>query len=171
MSGTPRAVAYRSGVLFVATTHKTAPDVEVDGSWKTAGRSSDQIRGYASSLALRAGDPESFVPSYFADGVLTPLRPSQIYLSGYGSLTRATVVGAFSLESRSCVELFAFYEPGALEDKGLEIAAFGVDSEGFSFSYEVAYRGDPAVITVIAPINADGTLAGLGRVDWSEPRS
>jgi hypothetical protein len=170
MSGTPRAVAIRGGVVYVAATHKTTPDIAADGSWMTQGRNTAQVRGYASSLSLRSGDPESFVPSYFEDGILTPLRPSQIYLSEYGSLTIATVVGAFSLQSRSCVELFAFYDPGALEDRGLEIAAFGVDSEGFRFSYEVEYNNTPAIITVIAPINADGTLAGLGRVDWSEPR-
>ncbi|MDR3316443.1 MAG: beta-propeller domain-containing protein [Coriobacteriales bacterium] len=163
ISGTPLAVLAQGGNLFVATSHPATPNVGTDGLWILNGREPSEVKGYASSLTLRADSPRAFVPGYFDDGEITPLLPSQLYVSAYGEHTSWTAVASFSLDTRSCVSLFALLNPGVVRPSATAIGA-----GGFAFAYEAEYEGLDALVVLSVPVVNAHTMPGLGSVSWSE---
>jgi hypothetical protein len=196
--GTPVAVLAEGDMLVVAARHKVVPDVEGGGAWMLDGRGVEDVRGYVDALALRANDAVAYVPSFYDDGELAPLLPEQIYLSGWGDATVATVVASFTLSGRSAASLFALYDPGpphvstgaqagpaagagaaaaAGAGAGAEAAvgaAAGAGAgvqvvpDGFVFDYVVDVQGTPAIASISVPIGPAGTLEGIGQVSWSD---
>ena len=165
ITGEPAAALWLAGHLIVAATHRCLPDVDDHGEWLLDGRTSDAVTGYRRSLQLRAGDPVAYVPSYYDDGDLTPLLPEQVYLSGYGNCTFATVVASFALAQMATDSLFALYDPG-VKEAGLPVQ---ISSQGLTLRYLVDLQGVPALAEVAVQVKADGTVSGIGQVDWSEP--
>jgi hypothetical protein len=161
ITGIPVAVSVEGDVLVVATQHRVVPDVDDDGEWIVDGKGAEDIRAYGDALALRAGDPVAWAPSFYDDGELVPLLPEQIYLSGFGNATVATVVVSLALSERSAISLFALYDPGSLQ-------TVQVEEDGLVFDYVVDVQGTPAVAGISVPVTPDGTLEGIGQVSWSE---
>jgi hypothetical protein len=168
--GVPVAVYASGDVLVVATRHKVVPDVYDNGAWKLDGKSVEDVRGYADALALRANDAVAYVPSFYDDGELAPLLPEQIYLSGWGDATVATVVASFTLSGRSAASLFALYDPGPPQaSTGAGEGTGGqVVPDGFVFDYVVDVQGAPAIASISVPIGTVGTLEGIGQVSWTD---
>jgi hypothetical protein len=181
--GTPVAVLIDGDALVVATRHKAVPDIDESGQWILDGKDASDVRAYASALSLRSDDAVAWVPSFYDDGELAPLLPEQIYLSGWGSCTTATVIASFALSERACASLFALYDPGLPRTEtgtraGMDSQTGGsgaqvssgtrVDSGGFVFDYVVDYEGAPAIASVTVPVGSGGALEGIGKVSWAE---
>jgi hypothetical protein len=165
ISGTPRAVVMRADSLCVVSAHNVAPLVGSDGLWMTRGAGASSEREIREALELRKDSPVAFVPSYYVQDTLVPLRPAQIYLSEYGNYTTATVFAAFSLVERENTALFALYD--LADDTGE--TRYSVAEDAVRVSYTVTYQDAPAVATVVVPLDTANLMPGIGAVSWSDP--
>jgi hypothetical protein len=120
ITGTGMPGYVSDGLLYVVTNQAAVPSA-AGGYWHLMDAEGDPDAVAAtirSSLELRRNDPVSFVPSFYDDGALIPLDPSQIYLptqATKSSFTTATVFASFDIENNSCVSLFAVYNPAPVE--------------------------------------------------------